>query len=72
MAKRSGSCLLVDRRSGVELSPLATKPPIRRALGRKHLWRWGETMGVRVEVASLVTARRKPSHRSPASLTPSH
>jgi hypothetical protein len=53
MAKRFRSCLLVDRRSGVNLSPLATKPPIRRALGRKRLWRWGETMGLRVEVASL-------------------
>ena len=56
MAKRFRSCLLVDRRPRVELSTLAIKPPIRRALGRRRLWRWGETMGLGVEVARLVTA----------------
>jgi hypothetical protein len=73
MAERFRSCLLVDRRPRVELSPLAIKPPIRRALGRKRLWRWGETMGLRVEVATLVTARREtvapiPSLAYPESL----
>jgi hypothetical protein len=73
MAKRFRSCLLVDRRPRVELSPLAIKPPIRRALGRRRLWRWGETMGLGVEVARLVTAptetvRTDPQPRLPESL----